>query len=103
MNKPNSPSVKLSPEDQQFCDNLLLLAEWLDSQNSKHTFMKFMDTDFARHYKGKSVSHPEFYPLLLEANENKTGYYDNKNVTNKERVLALLLLRSAILAGDTFV
>lgn len=114
MSNPNSRNVEFSAsmlapsdlqkmkENQQFCDNLLKLAEWLDSQDTYFTFAHFISRTKTKGIKGKTISHPEFYPLLLEANENKTGYY-HKNTTNKERVIAVLMLRSAILTGDTFV
>ena len=94
--------ILISPENQQFCDNLLLLAEWLDSQDIYFTFADFISRTKTKKIKGKTISHPEFYPLLLEANDDKTGYY-HKDTTNKDRVLAVLMLRAAILAGDSFV
>jgi hypothetical protein len=102
MSNLNSLPAELSPKNQQFCDNLLSLAKWLDSQDVEYIFIKFLETTFAKTYKGKSISHPEFFPLTLEANEFKTGYYANR-ITNQERVLAVLMLRSAILAGDSFI
>lgn len=87
MNNPNS----LSAEQKQFCDNLLNLAEWLDSQDLAWTMFDYQNQVG---YTGKICTNPEFKAALED-------YYSHKN-TNKERVLAVLLLRAAILAGDSF-
>lgn len=106
MNNRNSLSAKqilsasmLAPsellkmkENQQFCDNLLALAKWLDSQDVEYTLGAF----------GTQVGYTEYVCNNPQFKYTMGSYY-SRETTNTERVLAVLLLRSAILAGDSFV
>ena len=87
MNNLNS----LSAEQKQFCDNLLALANWLDSQDLAWTMFDYQNQIG---YTGHICINPNFKAALEE-------YYSHKN-TNAERVLTVLMLRAAILVGDSF-
>jgi hypothetical protein len=85
----------LSETNQTFCDNLLALAKWLDSQEQDCQVYRspLKQQGIVIHSAWKSV-------MIFVSGEKR---YYNQCTTNKERVLAVLMLRSAILAGDSFV
>lgn len=119
MNKPSSLSADLSAsmlapsdlqkmkENQQFCEQLLAYAKWLDSQSARFYVFDYNRSinivnspDFNRRLKPETIIQVFGFEV-----DNEHTFYDNYTgkVTNSERVLAVLLLRSAILAGDSFV
>ena len=93
MNNPNSLSA----------ENLLALAQWLDSQDTSHNIVDFNVTQnaYAQNHHMR-IKPDDIYKYLGMTVDLNTCYVAD-HVTNKERVLAVLMLRSAILAGDSFV
>ena len=97
-----SAEVILSPENQQFCDNLLALANWLDSQDLSYKIVDFNRIHgFYSSPNNPSLIHPKDVYAVLGVTVDSCSFADPRN-TNKERVLAVLMVRAAILAGDSF-
>lgn len=94
MNQLSSLAVEFSAKDQQFCDNLLNLAKWLDSQEEY-----FQVCQSPLRQQGIAIHSAWENVMTFDSEEQK---YYSRHVTNQERVLAVLMLRSAILAGDSF-
>jgi hypothetical protein len=104
MNQPNLLDdyiSDISEEATKFCDNLLALAEWLDSQND------YFVSDFNHSRDAFKLVHlktdPEKIRHVFGVDADIYHNFYAQSSTNSERVLAVLMLRSAILAGDSFV
>lgn len=85
------------------CDLLLQFAEWLDSQDHSSTISAFnrhigiYDSDDSY----RRLTPDMIYDILGNVVDRQNNFLNASS--NKERVLAVLMLRSAILAGDSFV
>lgn len=89
MNAPADYTAEIS-----FPDSLLNLAQWLDSQ-----------TNYKAH-EARDVGINLCNPLVTRKEWEQTmhlehgGTYYSPDVTNSERVLAVLMLREIVLSGD---
>lgn len=90
MNAPADSTTEIS-----FPDSLLNLAQWLDSQDE-------FRANRARNSNiilcNPFVCRVE-WELTMDPMHNTINYY-NRETTNSERVLAVLMLREMVLAGD---
>jgi hypothetical protein len=86
----SNPDVEIS-----FLDSLLNLAQWLDSQDTNYRAYEArvlginLCTPFVTRKEWEQFMHLEH-----------GGTYYLPEITNKERVLAVLMLREMILSGD---
>jgi hypothetical protein len=91
----SAPVDSTNPNQPDFAQSLLNLAQWLDSQNTEYRILN------ARNAKVNLcvyfVSRKEWEQTMYM---QYGGEYYHLNTTNSERVLAVLMLREMILNGD---
>lgn len=92
MNEANM--IHESPPD--FPGSLLRVARWLDSQDADYEI--YLRGSITLNLCYPFVNHPA-WEQTMNYSIGESRYY-HPNTRNKERVLAVLMLREAILSGD---